>query len=69
MEKQAYLEGNMWFRDWCDTRKKDNQGIEAHRGDGTGDAGELSGIPNKEPYLGRESDYVGPGGRRGSRKN
>lgn len=71
MEKEAYLEGNMMVRDWCDTRKKDNQGIEAHRGDGTGDAGELSGIPNRnndrEPYLGREPDFVGPGGRRGSR--
>ena len=71
MEKQAYLEGNMCFRDWTDTRKKDNQGIEAHRGDGTGDAGEKSGIPDRnndrEPYLGREPDYVGPAGRRGNR--
>ena len=23
MEKEAYLEGNMMFRDWTDTRKKD----------------------------------------------
>ena len=68
MEKEAYLEGNMMIRDWCDTRKEDNQGIEAHRGDGTGDAGELSGIPirknEKKTYRGRDSEYVGPAGTR-----
>jgi len=70
MEKEAYLEGNMLVRDWCDARKADPQGIAAHRGDGTGDAGEGSGIPirknEKKVYLDRSAEYVGPAGSRKS---
>ena len=52
MEKEAYLEGNICFRDWTDTR---NQGIEAHRGDG-------AGLPGSIPL--NDKEWVGPAGDR-----
>jgi len=45
MEKEAYLEGNILLRDWCDNRKKNNQGLGDHRGSAQ-DAGSI-GMPGK----------------------
>ena len=55
MEKEAYLEGNICFRDWTDTR---NQGIEQHRGDG-------AGLPGSIPLDQQDTEeWVGPAGDR-----
>jgi len=53
MEKEAYLEGNICFRDWTDTR---NQGIAMHRGDGAGLPGS---IPLEDEA---KEEWLGPAG-------
>ena len=57
MEKEAYLEGNMLVRDWCDS----NQGIEIHRGS----AGQTGSIPNTNPTP-KDKRWLGPAGVRGN---
>tara|TARA_R110000824_G_scaffold240883_3_gene429497 strand:+ start:1328 stop:1846 length:519 start_codon:yes stop_codon:yes gene_type:complete len=57
MEREAYLEGNMLVRDWCDN----NQGIEAHRGE----AGMAGSIPNTNPTA-KDKRWLGPAGVRGN---
>jgi len=54
MEQEAYLEGNMCFRDWTDTRN--NQGVEDHRGNGAGLAGS---IPDRNQP---GEEWLGPAG-------
>tara|TARA_R100000808_G_scaffold21849_1_gene47315 strand:- start:14199 stop:14729 length:531 start_codon:yes stop_codon:yes gene_type:complete len=56
MEKEAYLEGNLCFRDWTDTREKNNQGIAKHRGDGTNDQGSIP-LRNND-----REEWLGPAG-------
>ena len=54
MEKEAYLEGNICFRDWTDTRSQD---IATHRGDGAGQTGSIPA--QDEP---QEEEWLGPAG-------
>jgi hypothetical protein len=52
MEKEAYLEGNLMVRDWCDTRN----GLKQHRGMGS--------IAGSIPQVDTDSEWVGPAGVR-----
>jgi len=62
MEKQAYLEGNMLLRDWCDGKRNKNQGIEAHRAD-PGDDGAIP-IRNND-----REEWLGPAGNHSTHFN
>ena len=55
MEKQAYLEGNILLRDWCDLKNAKNQGIEKHRGEAP--------RPGSIPLRNNDSEeWLGPAG-------